>query len=193
MSQSGDSPPLRTPSSGAPDATRHTRGFRLGLIAALAANRVIGIEGRLPWRLPEDLRHFKALTLGHPVIMGRRTWESIGRPLPGRTNIVVSRQPGYAAPGAQVVTGLESAYACCDAADEVFVIGGAELYLAALPEADILELTEIQREFAGDVHFPDFERSGWNEVRRARHTASDGLRFDFVRYERRTSNAIPPE
>ncbi len=175
------------PGSADPGGLGRSRGFRLGMIAAVAANRVIGIDGQLPWRLPEDLKHFKALTLGHPIIMGRLTWESIGRPLPGRTNIVVSRQHGYAAQGAQVADSLRTAYAYCASADEVFVIGGADLYRAALPEADVLELTEIQREFSGDVRFPEFDRSLWREVRRERHRTDDGLDFHFVRYERRAN------
>ncbi len=179
------------PESADPGGLRRSRGFRLGLIAAVAANRVIGIDGRLPWRLPEDLKHFKTLTLGHPIIMGRLTWESIGRPLPGRTNIVVSRQHDYGAPGAQVADSLEAAYACCAMAEEVFVIGGADLYRAALPEADVLELTEIQREFAGDVRFPNFDRSLWREVRREHHRTDDGMDFAFVRYERLASTGTP--
>jgi dihydrofolate reductase len=136
------------------------------LVAAVAENGVIGAAGALPWRLPEDLRRFKVLTLGSPVIMGRKTWESLGRALPGRDNIVVTRQPGYAAAGAAVAASLEAALARCAGAERVFVIGGAELY-------------------AGDVRFPAFDRAQWREVRREPHAAADGTRFDFVRYERR--------
>jgi dihydrofolate reductase len=157
---------------------------RLCLVAALASNGVIGSDGRLPWYLPEDLRHFKALTLGHPVIMGRRTWESIGKPLPGRENIVVSRQRAYDAPGARVAASLEESLARCADAPIVFVIGGADLYAAALPIADLLEFTEISGAFRGDTLFPAFDRSAWRETRRETHTSADGLRFDFVRYER---------
>jgi dihydrofolate reductase len=157
---------------------------RLCLIAALASNGVIGVGGGLPWRLPDDLKHFKTLTIGHPVIMGRRTWTSIGRALPGRRNIVVTRQSGFAAPGAEVAPTLEDALALCAGAPLAFVIGGAELYAAALPIADTLELTEIDAAFEGDTKFPAFERGAWREVRRERHRSAEGLRFDFVRYER---------
>jgi len=157
---------------------------RLCLVAALASNGVIGVDGRLPWRLPEDLKHFKALTMNHPIIMGRRTWESIGRALPGRRNIVVTRQTGFVAPGAQIAASLEKAVALCGDAEIAFVIGGAELYAAALPVAAALELTEIDAPFEGDTRFPAFDRSAWREVRRERHQHPDGLRFDFVRYER---------
>lgn len=156
---------------------------RVTLVAAVAANGTIGAQGGLPWRLPEDLRHFKALTLGHPVIMGRRTWEGIGKALPGRENIVLTRSPGFEAPGAHVAASLDAALALCLGEREAFVIGGAEIYAAALPRADALELTEIQRDFPGDTRFPAFERADWREVER-RPQAANGLRFDFVRYER---------
>jgi dihydrofolate reductase len=154
------------------------------LVAAVAANGVIGAQGKLPWHLPEDLKHFKKLTLGHPVIMGRKTWESLGKPLPGRENIVVTRAAGYDAPGAHVAASLETALALCAGEPLAFVIGGGELYAAALPLADGLVLTEIRRDYAGDARFPDFDRSAWREARREPHTGADGLRFDFVLYER---------
>jgi dihydrofolate reductase len=159
-------------------------GPRVYLVAAVAANGTIGAGGRLPWHLPEDLRHFKALTLGHPVIMGRRTWESLGRPLPGRENIVVTRAAGYQAPGAHVAASLEAALALCTGEQVAFVIGGGELYAAALPAADALVLTEIGREFAGDARFPEFDRGTWREAQRKPQMTADGLRFDFVLYER---------
>jgi len=162
----------------------HGEGPRVYLVAAVAANGVIGAEGKLPWHLPEDLRHFKALTLGHPVIMGRKTWESLGRPLPGRENVVVTRTPGYEAPGAHVAASLEAALALCAGEPVAFVIGGRELYAAALHSADGLVLTEIAREYAGDVRFPDFDRTAWHETERRPQTSGDGLRFDFVLYER---------
>ena len=154
------------------------------LVAAVAANGVIGADGKLPWRLPEDLKHFKALTLGHPVIMGRKTWESLGRPLPGRENIVVTRSAGYDAPGASVAASLEAALALCAGEPVVYVIGGSELYAAALLFADGLVLTEIHRDYDGDTRFPDFDRKSWRETQRKRQTSADGLRFDFVLYER---------
>ena len=157
---------------------------RVYLVAALAANGVIGANGKLPWHLPEDLRHFKALTLGHPVIMGRKTWESLGRALPGRENIVVTRAPGYEAPGASVASSLDAALALCAGEPTVFVMGGGELYAQALPAADGLVLTEIQRDYAGDARFPDYDRKAWRETQRKPQTGADGLRFDFVLYER---------
>lgn len=156
----------------------------LCIIAAVSSNGVIGAGGKLPWRLPEDLGFFKAQTLGCPVIMGRRTWESIGKPLPGRRNIVVTRNSRWQAAGAATAASLEQAIAQCAGEARVFVIGGGELYRAALPLADRMLLTEIQREFAGDVRLPDFDRGEWQEVERLTNTAADGLRFDFVRYER---------
>src|SRR3970282_2251892 len=119
-------------------------GTRVYLVAAVAKNGVIGAAGKLPWRLPEDLKHFKALTLGHPVIMGRKTWESLGKPLPGRDNIVVTRSSGFEAHGASVASSLDAALALCMGEPIVFVIGGGELYAEALPVADGLVLTEIQ-------------------------------------------------
>src|SRR5690348_12922362 len=146
---------------------------RVYLIAAVAANGVIGRHGRLPWHLPEDLKHFKRLTLGHPIIMGRRTWESLGGPLPGREHIVVSRTPAYEAPGAAVASSLEAALALCAGEPAVFVIGGRELFAQALPLAAGLVLTEIHRDYQGDTWFPPYERSRWRETQRERHAASD--------------------
>ena len=158
-------------------------GPRVYLVAAVAANGVIGSGGRLPWQLPEDLRHFKRLTLGHPVIMGRRTWESLGKPLPGRDNIVVTGQPGYDAAGAAVARSLEGALALCAGEPVAFVIGGSRLFAESLPLAAGLVLTEIHRDFPGDTWFPEYDRSKWRETQREAHTAADGMRFDFVLYE----------
>ena len=157
---------------------------RIYLIAAVAKNGVIGANGKLPWQLPEDLRHFKKLTLGHPVIMGRRTWESLGKPLPGRENIVVSRKSGFAAPGASVAASLEAAVALCTGEAVAFVIGGAEIYAAALPLADGLVLTEIQQDYDGDTRFPAWNRDAWRATQKETHTSDEGVRFDFVLYER---------
>ena len=162
----------------------HGTGPRVYLVAAVAANGVIGDGGKLPWRIPEDLRHFKSLTLGHPVIMGRKTWASLGRPLPGRENIVVTRTAGFEAPGAHVAASLDAALALCAGEPVAFVIGGGEIYAAALPLADGMVLTEIGRDFPGDARFPDFDRSAWRETQRKPQTGSDGLPFDFVLYER---------
>ena len=157
---------------------------RVYLVAAVASNGIIGAKGRLPWHLPEDLKHFKKLTLGHPIVMGRRTWESLGKALPGRENIVVTRTPGYEAPGAAVAASLEAALALCAGESIVFVIGGTELFEAALPVASGLVLTEIQRPYEGDTRFPDYDRSRWREAQREAHTAAAGTRYDFVLYER---------
>jgi len=156
---------------------------RVYLIAAVASNGIIGKDGGMPWRLPEDLRHFKKLTLGHPVIMGRRTWESLGKPLPGRENIVVTRTKGFDAPGAAVANSLDAALALCAGEPVAFVIGGGELYAAALPLAAALVITEIRREYDGDARFPDYDRSRWKESQREGHVAADGTKFDFVLYE----------
>ena len=158
---------------------------RLCLIAARAANGVIGRDNTLPWRLPDDLKHFKALTLGCPVIMGRKTWESLGRPLPGRENIVVTRDHGYAAAGCRVVHGLEEALAACGDTDKVFVIGGGELYTLALALAHTLYLTEVQAEVEGDARFPAFDRTRFLETQREHHAAdaAHAWAFDFVTYQ----------
>lgn len=160
---------------------------RVSVIAALARNRVIGIENRLPWRLPEDLAHFKALTLGHPVLMGRKTFESLGRPLPGRTNVVITRNPDCRPDGCLVAASIPAAIALCRDADEVFFIGGAELYAQAIQLADRLYLTEVDVEATGDAWFPAYDRDAFREVTRESHTGGkgDALRFDFVVYERR--------
>ena len=157
---------------------------RVYLVAAVSRNGIIGVNGLLPWHLPEDLKHFKRLTLGHPVIMGRRTWESLGKPLPGRENIVVSRKPGYEAPGASVAASLHAAIALCAGEPVAFVIGGAAIYAAALPVAQGIVLTEIHKDYAGDTRFPEWNREDWRETQREVHTATDGVRFDFVLYER---------
>jgi dihydrofolate reductase len=157
--------------------------MRVSLIAALAKNRVIGANGTLPWRLPEDLKRFKALTMGHPIIMGRKTFESIGRPLPGRQNIVVTRNADFAAAGCAVVKSPEAALAACDNAEEAFVIGGAELYRAFLDTADRMILTEIEQVVEGDAYFPEFERSQWRETARE-PVAGAALPCFFVTYER---------
>ena len=163
----------------------HASGPKVYLVAAVAANGVIGKDGGLSWHLPEDLKHFKRLTLGHPVIMGRKTWESLGKPLPGRENIVVTGRPGYEAPGAAVANSLQAALALCAAEPVAFVIGGQQLFAESLPLASGLVLTEIQRDFPGDAWFPEYDRSKWREAQREAHTAADGMRFDFVLYEPR--------
>ncbi|HKQ27446.1 MAG TPA: dihydrofolate reductase [Burkholderiales bacterium] len=158
-------------------------GSRIYLVAAVAANGIIGAKGELPWRLPEDLKHFKRITMGHPIIMGRRTWESLKGALPGRDNIVVTRRAGYEAPGAAVANSLEAALALCMGEPLVFVIGGSQLFAESLPIAAGLVMTEIHKDFEGDTRFPDYDRSRWRESQRERHVAADGMPFDFVLYE----------
>lgn len=154
------------------------------LVAAVAANGIIGANGRLPWHLPGELEHFKQLTMGHPIIMGRLTWESLGRALPGRENIVVTTTPGYEAPGAALASSLDAAIALCLGETVAFVIGGRRLFEAALPLARGMVLTEIHRDYEGDTLFPAYDRSQWRETQREAHAAPDGTRFDYVLYER---------
>ena len=161
---------------------------RLHLIFARAANGVIGKDGGLPWHLPEDLAHFKRTTTGQPVIMGRKTWDSLPprfRPLPGRTNIVVTRQPDWQAQGAVRAASLEGALQLCPAGADAWVIGGAEIYREALPMAHTAVVTEIDADFEGDAHAPQFGPQ-WRETRREPHTAANGLAFSFVTYENTT-------
>ena len=157
---------------------------RIYLVVAVAANGIIGKDGKLPWHLPEDLKHFKQVTMGHPVIMGRKTWESLKGPLPGRENIVITRQTGYDAAGAAVARSLQAALALCAGEPVVCVIGGEQVFKESLPIATHLDLTEIRRDFPGDTRFPDYDRSRWKESKREAHTVSGGMRFDFVLYEK---------
>ncbi|MFN3883177.1 MAG: dihydrofolate reductase [Rhodocyclaceae bacterium] len=157
------------------------------IVAAVARNGVIGKNDTLPWRLSEDLKHFKALTTGHAVVMGRKTWESLPakfRPLPQRQNYVVTRDPHHVAPGATVLHSLEEVRKIGAGETALFVIGGAELYRQMLPWADRLEITEIDAAFDGDAFFPDIDRRQWREVRREPGVATGGLRYAFVTYER---------
>ena len=159
---------------------------RLNLIYARARNGVIGRDNTLPWHLPEDLAHFKRQTLGCPVIMGRKTWDSLPpkfRPLPGRPNIVISRDPTWHADGAHSATTLQSALAWCADHPEVWVIGGAQIYALALPLAQRVVVTEIDADFEGDAFAPALD-AAWSETSRERHTAASGLAFSFVTYER---------
>jgi dihydrofolate reductase len=180
MGPSHDTPRIATAPS--------TDGARpaLAVIAAVAANGVIGDDNRLPWRLPEDLKRFRALTTGHAIIMGRRTWESLQRALPERQNIVVTRQRDYRAVGAETATSLDDALARVGRPGPAFCIGGGELYAEALPRADVVYLTEIARDFVGDASFPPFDRSQWREVAREPRelTGPDGFVYAFVTYER---------
>ena len=164
-----------------------TRTPRVTLILARAANGVIGAKGGLPWHLPEDLAFFKRTTMGHPIVMGRKTWESIGRPLPGRRSIVVTRDPNFIAPGAEVASSLDEAILLCSGTDEIFVIGGAQLYADALPRANRLLLTEIHADFEGDTVLPAPSTDAWAEASREVHPATSArpFQFDFVDYRRR--------
>ena len=157
------------------------------IVAALARNGVIGRDNGLPWRLKADLQHFRTLTMGHPILMGRRTWESLGRPLPGRRNLVVTRDATYQPEGAEVFIDPEAAIAAAAGAERLFVIGGAQLYTTLFPRADRLELTEVWADVPGDAHFPLFDRSDFIEERRDARTADadNEFDFDFVEYRRR--------
>ena len=160
----------------------------LHLIYARARNNVIGLQGELPWHLPEDLAHFKRTTLGQPVVMGRVTWESIPekfRPLPGRSNVVVSRQSNYPATGATVVDSVQAAMALFPVDQVVWLIGGAQLYAQGLPLASQVVVTEIDAEFEGDAFAPVLS-SDWHEVFKTSHTSAQGLNYNLVTLERRT-------
>ncbi len=153
---------------------------RITLIAALGANQVIGRDGQMPWHLPEDLAHFKATTMGHPLLMGRATFASIGRPLPGRRTIVLTRNPEWHHADVEVAHSFPAALTLVGPADEVFVAGGGQVYAEALPWAHRMVLTEVDGEPDGDTYFPPWDRSRWQEVERSAH---DG--FAIAVYERR--------
>jgi dihydrofolate reductase len=152
----------------------------ISIIVALAENGVIGSDNRLPWHLPDDLKRFKALSLGKPIVMGRRTFESIGRALPGRTNIVVSRRPGLAIEGTVVAQSLDAALAAAGSAPEVVIIGGAEIFRQALPRTDVIHLTRVHARVAGDVVFPDLDPGEWREIALEHHTADERHQYAFT-------------
>jgi dihydrofolate reductase len=158
----------------------------VSLVVAMARNRVIGRDNTLPWRLPEDLRHFKAVTLGKPVLMGRKTFESIGRPLPGRTNLVLTRDPAWKSDGAVVVHSLNEALARSGAAQEMAGIGGAEIFRLLIPLASRIYLTRIDADIPGDTVFPPLDYSQWVEVDSRRFSADERNAYDmtFVTLER---------
>jgi dihydrofolate reductase len=169
-----------------PESSAQTGGIRLHLIYARAANGVIGRSGTLPWHLPEDLAHFKRTTLGCPVIMGRKTWDSLPpkfRPLPGRANIVVTRDAAWSADGAQVAHSVAEARELCRADGDAWVIGGAQIYAQALPMATSVVVTEIEQDFEGDAFAPPLGTE-WCEVARQAHVSATGLPFAFVTYRR---------
>ena len=160
---------------------------QLHLIVAHARNGVIGKEGKLPWYLPEDLKHFKRTTLGKPVIMGRKTWESLGRPLPGRRNIVVTRQTGFTAEGAEVYSNLQDAVAAVKDEPIAFIMGGAQIYAEAMPQIEVAHITVLNADFEGDAFFNPLTDDEWNLVEEATFPATDTHPYSFSirRYERR--------
>jgi dihydrofolate reductase len=160
----------------------------VSIIVATDERGAIGVDGGLPWRLPDDLRRFKALTLGKPVVMGRKTWDSIGRPLPGRHNIVITRQGGLELPGATVVASLEQALLAAGDVPEICIIGGAEIYRLALPRTDVIHLTRVRATVSADTYFPALVPGEWDEAVREEHPADDrhSFAYAFVEQRRRT-------
>jgi len=156
------------------------------LIAARARNGVIGRNNQMPWKIAGEQAYFKRMTMGSPIVMGRKTWESLGRPLPGRRNIVVTRNPAYTATGADVVDSLDDALRLAGGSEEVFVIGGAQLYAAAMPRANRILLTEIDADFDGDTFMPALDRNEWREMSREVHppTTERPFSYSYVVYER---------
>lgn len=159
----------------------------ISLIVAASTNNVIGSEGKLPWKLPDDLRRFKRLTMGKPIVMGRRTWESIGRPLPGRQNIVLTGQAGFDAAGCDVVASPAEALAAAGNVNEIMIIGGSQIYALFLPKASRLYLTRVHAEIGGDTHFPEIDEQEWRLVDSEAHAANDinEFAYEFRTYERR--------
>lgn len=159
----------------------------ISLIWAMARNRVIGKDNTLPWRLPADLQHFRRLTTGHHIIMGRKNYEDIGKPLPGRTSIIITRQPAYSAPGCVVAHSVAQALKAAGEDKEIFVIGGAEIYRQTLDIAQRLYITEIDADIEGDTYFPDFDRRLWREVSREQHAPDEknAYPYSFIVLERR--------
>ncbi len=161
--------------------------MRISIIAAMSANRAIGLENRLPWHLPEDLKRFKALTMNHHIVMGRKTYDSIGKPLPGRNTVIVTRNVDYAVPGCIAVNSIDAALTVSYGDEEVFFVGGADLYRQALDIANRIYLTEIQRVFDGDAFFPEFDPNQWSETSRERHRTEgdNGFEYHYVIYDRK--------
>ena len=159
--------------------------MKIAMIAAVAQNNAIGINNKLPWYLPGDLRYFKAVTMGKPIIMGRKTFESLGKPLPGRTNIVMTRDPEWMNDNVRVVANLDEALALAssiaeiDGVSEVMIIGGEQIYQQALPKADRLYLTRVGQSFAGDAFFPELVSQEWIEFAREDHLSEDGLAYSY--------------
>ncbi|EIC28358.1 MULTISPECIES: dihydrofolate reductase [Methylomicrobium] len=161
--------------------------MKISLIVAMASNRAIGLNNQMPWHLSADLKHFKKITMGSPILMGRKTFESIGRPLPGRTNIILTRNPAYAPEGCVVARDLETAIRTgCRDHGEIFVAGGSDLYEALLPRAETIYLTKIGKAFPGDTFFPELDMSEWMETERedVEDDAAAGFRYSFLRLDR---------
>lgn len=160
--------------------------MKISLIVAMASNRVIGINGQMPWHLSADLKKFRQITTGHPILMGRKTYESIGRALPGRRNIIISRNPDYKIDGCEVFSDIKVAIASCNDREEVFVIGGAAFYESMLPKADFLYLTEIHQAFDGDTYFPEINPQEWQEIERLDidDDASVNFSYSFLKLQR---------
>lgn len=152
----------------------------ISIIVAVAQNGVIGAGNRLPWHLPDDLKRFKALSMAKPIVMGRRTFDSIGKPLPGRTNIVVSRQPGLAIEGTIVTPSLDAALVAAGAVPEVVVIGGAEIFRQVLPRTEVIHLTRVHARVAGDVVFPELDPGKWRETALEHHAADERHQYAFT-------------
>ncbi len=167
--------------------------LRLSLLVAMARNRVIGRNNKLPWHLSADLKHFKFLTMGQTILMGRKTYESIGKPLPGRINIIITRQAGYEVPGAIVVNSIDDALLMCEKTRSIngenFIIGGEELYRQTLKICQRIYITEIQRDFEGDACFPEFDPNEWEETQRDKHISENdaNLEYHFVVLDRKVN------
>jgi len=165
----------------------------VSIIVATDERGAIGRDGGLPWRLPDDLKRFKSLTMGKPIVMGRKTWESIGKPLPGRHNIVITRQAGFEVPGVTVVASLDEALRAAGDVPEVCIIGGAEIYRLALPRTDLIHLTRVQAVVEADTWFPELAAGEWHDVLIERHAADDrhSFAYSFVELRRRRSAVVP--
>ena len=166
----------------------------ISIIVAVSTNNVIGRQGELPWRLSDDLKHFKAVTMGKPIIMGRKTWESIGRPLPGRQNIVITRQPGFQAEGCDVAMSIEEGIVAAGDVEEVMVIGGSQVYDLALPVAERLYLTRVHAEIEGDAFFPEIDETEWQLISDESHDPDENNEYpySFRTYERSANARVFP-
>lgn len=160
----------------------------LSLIVAVANHGVIGIDNRMPWHLPEDLKRFKALTMGHHIIMGRKTYESLGRLLPGRTTVIVTHNPDYVVEGALIAHSLDAAMALCGDDAQPFLIGGAQLYQAGFTKATEIYLTRVHADFAGDAFLPAFDLTAWDELSNERFISEKGLAYSYIHYRRKPVN-----